>query len=113
MVDENFQLAWDALKNRYENTRILVHQQMKNLFGIQAAQLETTKSVRLIQRGINDSLSIFKSYKINTENWDPILVHHCSTKLPDETLRAWEDSLTDHKQLPTWKQMDEFLSKRI
>lgn len=113
LVDENFQLAWDALKNRYENTRILVHQQMKYLFGIQVAQSETPKTIRLIQRGINDSLSIFKSYKIKTENWDPILVHHCSTKLPEETLRAWEDSLSDHKQLPTWKQMDEFLSKRI
>ncbi|XP_075163011.1 uncharacterized protein LOC142235633 [Haematobia irritans] len=113
LVDENFQLAWDALKHRYENTRILVHQQMKTLFGIQVAQCETPKSIRVIQRGINDSLSIFRSYKINTENWDPILVHHCSTKLPEETLRAWEDSLTDHKRLPTWKQMDEFLSTRI
>ena len=26
LVDDNFNLAWDALKNRYENTRILVHQ---------------------------------------------------------------------------------------
>ncbi|XP_075150744.1 uncharacterized protein LOC142224849 [Haematobia irritans] len=113
LVDGNFELAWDALKNRYENPRILVHQQMKVLFGIQAAQVETAKAVRQIQRGINDSLSIFRSYKIKTENWDPILVHHCASKIPEDTLRAWEDSLSDHKKLPTWEQMDEFLSKRI
>lgn len=113
LVDDNFQLAWEALKNRYENPRILVHQQMKQLFGIQVAQTETAKSIRHIQRGINDSLAIFKSYKIKTEDWDPILVHHCSTKLPEETLRAWEDSLSNHKDLPTWSQMTEFLSKRV
>lgn len=113
LVDENFQLAWDALKDRYENPRILVHQQMKYFFGIPAAQHETPKSIRQIQRGINDSLSIFKSYKIQTQNWDPILVYHCATKLPEESLRAWEDSITNHKQLPTWEQMDTFLTKRI
>ena len=58
-------------------------------------------------------MSIFKSHKINTENWNPFLTHHCSAKIPEITLRAWEDSLTDHRKLPTWKQMDAFLSKRI
>ncbi|XP_075167693.1 uncharacterized protein LOC142239813 [Haematobia irritans] len=113
LVDENFQLAWDALVTRYENPRILVHQQMKQLFGLPSIQMETPKSIRQIQSGINDSLSIFKSYKINTDNWDPILVHLCSTKLPEDTLRAWEDSLSNHKELPTWLQMSSFLSKRI
>ncbi|XP_075163067.1 uncharacterized protein LOC142235692 [Haematobia irritans] len=113
LVDGNFLLAWEALKSRYENPRILVHQQMKILFGIQVAQVENAKSVRQIQRTINDSMAIFKSYDIKTENWDPILIHHCSSKIPEETLRAWEDSLSDHKTLPTWNQMDEFLSKRV
>lgn len=29
LCDANFKLAWEALKNRFENTRILVHQQTK------------------------------------------------------------------------------------
>lgn len=113
LVDKNFNLAWEALKDRYENKRILVHQQMKKFFGIQNAPCETSKSIRQIQSSINDSISIFNSYKIVTENWDPILVHWCSSKLPEETLRAWEDSLSDHKELPTWPQLNAFLSKRI
>lgn len=113
LVDENFKLAWDALKIRYENPRILVHQQMKQLFSIPASQTETPKSIRQIQSGIDNSLVIFQSYKINTANWDPILIHLCSTKLPEETLRAWEDSLSNHKELPTWMQMNNFLSNRI
>ncbi|XP_075167743.1 uncharacterized protein LOC142239882 [Haematobia irritans] len=113
LVDSNFNLAWEALKNRYENTRILVHQQMKKLFGAPVANCETPKSIRQIQSCINDSVSILKSFKVKTDDWDPILIHLCSTKLPDETIRAWEDSLVDHRELPSWSQLDSFLSKRI
>ncbi|XP_075150959.1 uncharacterized protein LOC142225069 [Haematobia irritans] len=113
LVDANFHLAWEALKNRYENRRILVNQQMKKLFGIQTVQNESPKSIRQIQSSVSDSLSIFKTYDIDVDNWDPFIIHLVSSKIPDETLRAWEDSLTDHKELPSWKQMDGFLSNRI
>ena len=44
---------------------------------------------------------------------DPILVHHCSSKIPEDTLRAWEDTLSDHRKLPTWQQLDNVITKRI
>ncbi|XP_075158079.1 uncharacterized protein LOC142231352 [Haematobia irritans] len=113
LTDANFNLAWEALKNRYENKRILVNQQMKKLFSIQSVTNESPKSIRQIQSAINDSLAIFKSYEIAVDNWDPILIHIVSSKIPDDTLRAWEDSLSNHKELPSWQQMDSFLSNRI
>ena len=113
ILDANFEVAWQALIDRYENPRILVHQQLKKLFGIQSIQQESPKSLRVIQSTINDSLAIFKSHKVDVTSWDPILNHLCSTKIPDDTLRAWEDSLPSHKELPTWSQMDSFLSARI
>ena len=113
IVDANFELAWQALVDRYENKRILVHQQMKKLFGIQTIHQESPRGLRGIQSAINDSLAIFNSHKVETTNWDPILIHFCTTKIPEETLRAWEDSLESHKTLPTWSQMDKYLSCRI
>ncbi|XP_075168002.1 uncharacterized protein LOC142240188 [Haematobia irritans] len=113
LTDANFSLAWEALRNRYENKRILVNQQMKKLFSVQSVSSESPKSIRLIQSAINDSLAIFKSYDISVENWDPVLIHIVSSKIPDDTLRAWEDSLANHKELPSWQQMDSFLSNRI
>ena len=71
MVDYNFKLAWDALKNRYENTRVLVYKQMKYFFGIHGAQNESAKALRLIQHGINDNLSILKSF-VSTSYQHPI-----------------------------------------
>lgn len=75
---------------------------MKKLFNIQS-----------VQSAVSDSLEILKSYDISVETWDTILIHKVSSKISDDTLRAWEDSLTDREELPTWKEMDDFLSKRI
>ncbi|XP_075150680.1 uncharacterized protein LOC142224780 [Haematobia irritans] len=62
---------------------------------------------------LHHSQAIFKSYDKPVDNWDPILIHIVSSKIPDDTLRAWEDSLSNHKELPSWQQMDSFLLNRI
>ena len=113
LCDDNFKLAWCALKERFENKRILVTQQLKNLFNINCIQNENCVSIRNLQYTVNDSLSILETYKIPIKEWDPILVHLVSTKLPDETLRAWEDSLQDYTEVPKWTELDDFLSRRL
>ena len=57
IIDANFELAWNTLVERYENIRILVHQQMQKLFGMQTLQSESPKGLRAIQNNINDSLA--------------------------------------------------------
>ena len=113
LCDDNFKLAWDALKNRFENKRILVTQQLKKLFNISSIPNEQCSSIRNLQYTVNDSLSILQTYKIPTKDWDPILIHLVSSKLPDETLRSWEDSLQNYSEVPKWTELDEFLSKRL
>ena len=113
LCDDNFNLAWEALKDRFENKRILVTQQLKKLFSINTIATEQCSSIRNIQYTVNDSLSILKTYKIPVGEWDPILIHLVSSKLPDETLRSWEDSLISYTDVPKWSELDEFLSKRV
>ncbi|KAI8123726.1 hypothetical protein CVS40_5795 [Lucilia cuprina] len=48
LMDYNFELAWQALKNRYENKRILINNQVKKIYGIQAPQSETLKFLRIL-----------------------------------------------------------------
>ena len=75
IIDANFELAWNALVERYENVRILVHQQMQKLFGMQTLQSESPKGLRAIQNNINDSLAIFKSHKINIGSWKSLMLY--------------------------------------
>ncbi|XP_075151112.1 uncharacterized protein LOC142225221 [Haematobia irritans] len=113
LADNNFSLAWDALKQRYENQRILINHQLRKIFETERVTTEKGKALRNLQYTINNSLSVLKTFNISVISWDPILVYWVSSRLPDDTLTAWENSLTDHKQMPSWGQLDEFISKRL
>ncbi|XP_075163141.1 uncharacterized protein LOC142235769 [Haematobia irritans] len=113
LCDENFDLAWDALKTRYENKRVLVDNQLRILFNIPPATVENSDSIQKVQSTVNDCLSTLKTLDVDVDGWDPILIYLISTKLPDETLSLWEQSLKSHRDLPRWSQMDEFLVNRF
>lgn len=61
---DNFDLAWEALKTRYENKRVLVDNQIRILFDIPSAKNEDSESIRRIQSSVNDSLATLKSLGI-------------------------------------------------
>ncbi|XP_075157832.1 uncharacterized protein LOC142231099 [Haematobia irritans] len=113
LTDDNFGLAWDALRQRYENKRILINHQLRKIFEADRVTSEKGKPLRNLQYTINNCLSVLKTYNISVVSWDPILVYWVSSRLPDETLTAWENSLNDHKQMPSWEQLDDFISRRL
>ncbi|XP_065368820.1 uncharacterized protein LOC135961250 [Calliphora vicina] len=112
LTNDGFSLAWEALRARYENKRILVDIQLKALFNIPRADYESAEAINNIQTTISDCLALLSSQEINVEHWDPILVYLCSTKIPTETLALWEQSLVSNSILPSWSQMEQFLIKR-
>ncbi|XP_075162851.1 uncharacterized protein LOC142235484 [Haematobia irritans] len=113
LCDDNFDLAWKALRDRFENRRVLVDNQLKILFNIPSANVETSESIQKVQSTVRDCLATLKALSVNTEGWDPILIYLISTKLPEETLSQWEQSLKSHRELPMWDQMDSFLVDRF
>ncbi|XP_075163077.1 uncharacterized protein LOC142235702 [Haematobia irritans] len=112
LCGDNFALAWEALRTRYENKRILVDNQLRILLNMKNVTVESSESLQKIQTTINDCLAALKAQNIPTSDWDPIIVYLCSTRLPHETLSLWEQSLKSHKDLPKWAEMDRFLSDR-
>ncbi|XP_075157918.1 uncharacterized protein LOC142231185 [Haematobia irritans] len=113
LTDDNFNFAWDALKQRYENKRILVNHQLRKIFEVERVTSEKGKALRNLQYTVNNCLSVLRTFNVSVVSWDPILVFWVSSRLPDDTVTAWENSLTDHKQMPSWNQLDEFISKRL
>lgn len=101
LSDQNFSLAWEALKARYENKRVLVDNQLRILFSIPNATTETSDVINRVQTTISDCLAILSSHGIAVSQWDPILIHLCTTKLPVETYSLWEQSLNSQSELPS------------
>ncbi|XP_036342045.1 uncharacterized protein LOC118751347 [Rhagoletis pomonella] len=112
LSDDNFELAWEALRSRYENKRILIDNQIKILMTLPTIQSENSEQLQRLQTSINNCLSVLNSQDVQTYSWDPILVYICSSKLPETTLSLWEQSLSSRRDLPSWSQMDDFLTSR-
>ncbi|GBP97706.1 hypothetical protein EVAR_69964_1 [Eumeta japonica] len=113
LTNEGFDMAWKNLVQRYENKRVLVNAQLKSLFNIRPVTKETGSDLRRLQRTINDCITNLRLLNIDAASWDIIFVYICSTCLPDTTLSLWEQSLPHSTNLPTWKELDEFLTSRF
>ncbi|XP_037821303.1 uncharacterized protein LOC119610239 [Lucilia sericata] len=112
LTNAGFEMAWKNLVERYENKEVLLNAQLKLLFSLTPIQKESGNSINTLQRTINDCITNLSMLDIETDKWDVIFVYLCSTCLPDVTLDLWKQHHRSTNGLPTWKQMNEFLTSR-
>ena len=113
LTNQGFMNAWVNLTDAYENERILVNSQLKILFNLAQVKTESAKDIKRLQRDINNCISIFNLHNIDISTWDPIFVYLCSTRLPFLTLSLWEQSVKNKKEIPKWRELDDFLTSRF
>ncbi|XP_073835847.1 uncharacterized protein [Musca autumnalis] len=70
-------------------------------------------ALKKLQRDFNNAISILKLYKIDIGSWDPIFVFQCSLKLPKLTLSLWEQSIAKKTEMPSWEELNTFLTERF
>ncbi|XP_055840326.1 uncharacterized protein LOC129907882 [Episyrphus balteatus] len=75
-------------------------------------KFKSSKDIKSLQSNINDAIIALKSYEINVDSWNAILIFLCASRLPDKTLNLFESSLVKPTEVPTWEQMNTFLSNR-
>lgn len=113
LTAENFDIAWNNLKNQYENKRVLINSQLKIIFNLAPCNQETSSEIKRLQREINNCMSILKLYEVDIGSWDPIFVFQCSARLPENSLNIWEQSVRNKTEVPKWKELDNFLTDRF
>ncbi|XP_061394714.1 uncharacterized protein LOC133330273, partial [Musca vetustissima] len=113
LTDEGFDIAWENLKNQYENKRILINNQLRKIFNLPQCAHESASALKKLQRDINNAISVLKLYKIDIRSWDPIFVFQCSSKLPKLTLSLWEQSIAKKTEMPSWEELNIFLTERF
>ncbi|XP_058977743.1 uncharacterized protein LOC131802172 [Musca domestica] len=113
LMHKSFNLAWKALKEAYDNVRILVNNQLKVLFDLPVLENESSSGLKNLQRGINSCVSAMVIYDVPTDGWDPILVFLCLQRLPQQTVTLWEQSVKNKSALSSWNDLNNFLSERV
>ncbi|XP_041452302.1 uncharacterized protein LOC121405528 [Drosophila obscura] len=114
LTNEGFNSAWTALKERFENKRTLVNSQLRILFSFSPIQNESGAALKELQSAIQGCLTALELSEVPIDNRfaDGVLVFLVSSKLPKVTLSLWEQSLPSKSEIPSWSDMNKFLSER-
>ncbi|XP_070144878.1 uncharacterized protein [Drosophila kikkawai] len=112
LTNDGFESAWINLQNRFENKRMLVNSLLKILFNLPSVAQECGKSLKHLESTIQGCLTALQLARVETTNWNCLLVFLCSSKLPKLTLALWEQSLLSKSEIPLWAEFQAFLKDR-
>lgn len=108
---DNYLSAIDVLRKRYENRRLIVQEHVAGILSIKNIVKESHLELRTLVDTVTNNIAALKALKIETTNWDPLLVPIILEKLDFVTKREWQATLD--KELPSFEVFIDFLKKRI
>ncbi|XP_011687034.1 PREDICTED: uncharacterized protein LOC105449476 [Wasmannia auropunctata] len=107
----NYAEAWQMLKNRYDDKRLIIQKHVKTIFELPSLSKENHLKLRQLVDGDLKHLRALKTIGRPIDSWDDVLLHVVTGKLDTTTNKEWENSLTGN-DIPTWHMLIEFLEHR-
>lgn len=109
MSSVDYEPAWQALLQRYDNKLNLIFEYIKQFFTlpILPAHADKFKFLAMIDK-TKQMLRVLPRFNIDTESWDPIVMYILQTKLNNYSLKKWQNQLKRREDVPL-SEMIEFL----
>ncbi|XP_024893753.1 uncharacterized protein LOC112468697 [Temnothorax curvispinosus] len=111
---DNFQVAWNTLKARFENKRRLLTNHLSTLLGLSALSLESASDLQTLYDKINIAVSSLRKLNRSPEDlWNDFLVHLLTQKLDAATRKAWNLQTSNVDSPPAFADLKKFVTSRI
>lgn len=107
----NYNVAWSALIDRFDNNKLLVYNHVRALFSSEPISKESAGGLRKLNDDFSKNLRALEQLNQPVGEWDTLLVYLISTKLDPFTLREWENVKTDIEN-PKYEDIKNFLKSR-
>lgn len=91
LSDDNYMVAWEQLRRRYEDSDVVKRKHIQCLFEMPSAEKESASSIMQLVDYVNKHTRVLKRLGAPTESWSDILSHMVESKLDRVTLRAWQE----------------------
>ncbi|XP_039310450.1 uncharacterized protein LOC105203290 [Solenopsis invicta] len=108
--DSNYDLAWNILKDRYDNKRLIVQTHIKTIFELPAVVKENAGDIRQLADGMLTHIPALNALNCDADKWDALLIHIIMSKLDNITSREWHASLQG-TELSTFVELTDFLAR--
>jgi hypothetical protein len=107
---ENYNVAWDILKKRFCNKRLIVHDHIIAITKAPQVIKASHSSLRCFLDTLNSNVAALRQLEVPIDTWHALLVVIIVDKLDDNLAREWHATLTD--EVPTYGQTIEFLERK-
>lgn len=108
----NYNLAWETLKNRYQNPLALRKHHMDTFLDLPSIQRRSKTELQNFIDDASNHLSALKTLGEPVETWDFIIVSLLVRKLDVVTSREWRDRVAVSIERLTFKHFLEFIEER-
>ncbi|XP_055589039.1 toll-like receptor 13, partial [Uranotaenia lowii] len=104
----NYEVAWAALKNRYENRKLIAKTYLDAIFSVEVMRKESYESLSKLIGDFEKNIKMLEKVGETSEGWSTLLVYMVCARLDPSTLRHWE---THHnsREVPRFQELLRFL----
>ncbi|KAJ8946582.1 hypothetical protein NQ317_002553, partial [Molorchus minor] len=107
----NYAIAWDLLKQRFENKKLLVHNYIQAIFDAPTIIKESHIELRKLFDNFTKNIRSLETLGLPTKEWDALLIYILTSKFDHVTRRDWE-SFKIEGELPTIDDINLFLREK-
>lgn len=108
--EANYNSAWETLKRRFDNKRLIVQDLLSTILNSPVISKNAQVMLRQLVDSCTISISALNAAGIDTTTWDPILIAIITEKLDYVTRKEWQSTLST--EIPKLAELTEFIEKR-
>ena len=112
-TESNYKSAWSLLNKRFDNKRRLINHHITRIVDHAAMKQETSSGLQLLLDSTAKARSSLETLKRPVSQWDDWLIFFVTRKLDPVTRQDWEKSVVEVDVPTSYKQLNEFLQRRI
>jgi Protein of unknown function (DUF1759) len=86
----NYDTAWELLKSRFADPKIIINKHIQALFELPRLQCETIDSLRPLADNVQKHIRALANLGEPTHHWDALLLYMITNKFDPATRRLWE-----------------------
>ncbi|CAH1115111.1 unnamed protein product [Psylliodes chrysocephalus] len=113
ITEDNYLSAWELLKKRYENKRLLVSTLVDKILDLPVCHDESVEKLKQLHDVTMECLNAIKNIGIETMSWGPIVTRIIMRKWDPTTSKLFEQNLTKPHEVPDLATVMEFLERRF
>lgn len=111
ITNENYEVAWDLLKKRYDDPKSIKKKHIHCLFEMPKVERESASAIRELVDHTLKHFRVLKAMQVPTDAWNDLILYMIEVKLDNTTRREWERQ-AEADDSPSVEKLTDFLQKR-